>query len=198
MQVLWREAFDGNRPLTMDKFLYSYKPSKIRQSLGFYLISARGSSCRLIRLFSRLIGGRRWSSSSSQGFGQGILLRQAGTHSLPTLVRWVIYVLRVRCFLLLVLLVPLYLPNSNFFSCKMTPFDQILPRLRPKSTLFCRQELSLFGDTSSSSGLDLSLQKKHQPMSIPPINVSQLFCCIMVGQLVQTLILLFPIQEWQP
>jgi len=29
IQVLWREAFDENRPLIMDKFLYCYKPSKI-------------------------------------------------------------------------------------------------------------------------------------------------------------------------
>ena len=25
MQVIWREVFYGNRPLTMDKFLYCYK-----------------------------------------------------------------------------------------------------------------------------------------------------------------------------
>ena len=36
MQVLWREVFEGNRPLTVDEFLYCYKPSKINQSLGFY------------------------------------------------------------------------------------------------------------------------------------------------------------------
>ena len=36
MQVLWREVFEGDRPLTVDEFLYCYKPSKINQSLGFY------------------------------------------------------------------------------------------------------------------------------------------------------------------
>ena len=41
MQVLWREVFEGNLPLTMDKFLYCYKPSKINQSLGFYQFIAR-------------------------------------------------------------------------------------------------------------------------------------------------------------
>mgnify|MGYP000922495661 CR=1 FL=1 len=35
------EVFDGNRPLTVDKFLYSYKPSEISQSLGFYQFLAR-------------------------------------------------------------------------------------------------------------------------------------------------------------
>ena len=35
MQVLWREVFEGNHPLTMDEFLYCYKPSEINQSLGF-------------------------------------------------------------------------------------------------------------------------------------------------------------------
>ena len=36
MQVLWREVFEADRPLTVDEFLYCYKPSKINQSLGFY------------------------------------------------------------------------------------------------------------------------------------------------------------------
>ena len=49
MQVSWREVFGENRPLTMDEFLYCYKPSKISQSLCFYQFSARGSNCRLIR-----------------------------------------------------------------------------------------------------------------------------------------------------
>ena len=49
MQVLWREVFDRNRPLIVDKFLYCYKPFEISQSLGFYQFFARGSSSRLIR-----------------------------------------------------------------------------------------------------------------------------------------------------
>ena len=36
MQVLWREVFKGNHPITMDKFLYCYKPSEIKQSVSFY------------------------------------------------------------------------------------------------------------------------------------------------------------------
>jgi len=36
MQVLWREVFDENYPLTMDEFLYYYKPFEISQSLDFY------------------------------------------------------------------------------------------------------------------------------------------------------------------
>ena len=35
MQVLWREVFEGDFPLTVDKFLFRYKPSEINQSLGF-------------------------------------------------------------------------------------------------------------------------------------------------------------------
>lgn len=31
IQVLWREVFDRNHPLTVDEFLYYYKPSKISQ-----------------------------------------------------------------------------------------------------------------------------------------------------------------------
>ena len=42
MQVLWREVFEGNRPLTVDEFLYCYKPSEINQSLGFYQFTAGG------------------------------------------------------------------------------------------------------------------------------------------------------------
>ena len=30
MQVLWREALDGNRSITVDEFLYCYKPSEIK------------------------------------------------------------------------------------------------------------------------------------------------------------------------
>ena len=49
MQVLWREVFGGDRLLTVDEFLYCYKPSKIHQSHGFYQFTARGKDCRLIR-----------------------------------------------------------------------------------------------------------------------------------------------------
>ena len=42
MQVLWKEAFDMNCPLTMDEFLYCYKLSKISQSQGFYQFFSQG------------------------------------------------------------------------------------------------------------------------------------------------------------
>ena len=51
MQVLWREMFEGNCPLTVDEFLYCYKPSEIDQSLGFYQFIARGKDYRLIKSF---------------------------------------------------------------------------------------------------------------------------------------------------
>ena len=49
MHVLWREMFEGDRPLTVDKFLFCYKPSEINQSLGFYQFIAKGKDCRLIK-----------------------------------------------------------------------------------------------------------------------------------------------------
>ena len=57
-QVLWREIFDGNRPLTVDEFLYCYKSSKISQSLGFYQFSTKGSNCRLVKSLST--SDRKW------------------------------------------------------------------------------------------------------------------------------------------
>ena len=41
MQVLWREALERNCPITVDEFLNCYKPSKIKQSAGFYQFSSR-------------------------------------------------------------------------------------------------------------------------------------------------------------
>ncbi|XP_075646111.1 uncharacterized protein LOC142617225 [Castanea sativa] len=49
MQVLWMEVFDGDRPITVDEFLYCYKPSEINQSRGFHQFTARGNDCRLIK-----------------------------------------------------------------------------------------------------------------------------------------------------
>ena len=49
MQILWREAFRGDRPLIVDELLFCYKPLEISQSLGFYQFTARGTNCRLIR-----------------------------------------------------------------------------------------------------------------------------------------------------
>ena len=49
MQILWREVLGGDRPLTVDKFLFYYKPSKIYQSFGFYQFTARGTNYRLIK-----------------------------------------------------------------------------------------------------------------------------------------------------
>ena len=49
MQILWTEVFGGDRPLTVDEFLYCHKPSEINQSNGFYQFTARGNDCRLIK-----------------------------------------------------------------------------------------------------------------------------------------------------
>ena len=52
--------FEGDRPLTIDEFLYYYKPSKINQSLGFYQFIARGKDCRLIK--SLVTSDRNWKT----------------------------------------------------------------------------------------------------------------------------------------
>lgn len=36
MQVLWREALEGNCPITVDEFLYCYKTLEIKKPTGFY------------------------------------------------------------------------------------------------------------------------------------------------------------------
>ena len=60
MQILWREVFGGDRPLTVDEFLFCYKPSEINQSLGFHQFTARGKDCRLIK--SLASSNRNWKS----------------------------------------------------------------------------------------------------------------------------------------
>ena len=49
MQVLWHEALEGNRLITVDEFLYCYKPSEIEKFAGFYQFSSRGSYYSLIK-----------------------------------------------------------------------------------------------------------------------------------------------------
>ena len=58
MQVLWREVFEGNRPITVDEFLYLYKPSEITQSVGFYHFSTRAPQFSLIK--DRSSSNRLW------------------------------------------------------------------------------------------------------------------------------------------
>ena len=60
MQVLWREVFEGDRPLNVDEFLYCYKPSEINQSLGFYQFTARGRDYRLIKYL--VTSDRNWKT----------------------------------------------------------------------------------------------------------------------------------------
>ena len=60
MQVLWREVFEGDRPLIVDEFLFCYKPSEINQSQGFYQFTARGSDCKLIK--SLVSSDRNWKT----------------------------------------------------------------------------------------------------------------------------------------
>ena len=60
MQILWKEVFGRDRPLTVDEFLYCYKPSEISQSKGFYQFTARGNDCRLIKSLATF--DRRWKT----------------------------------------------------------------------------------------------------------------------------------------
>ena len=60
MQVLWREVFEGDCPLTVDEFLFCYKPLEINKSLGFYQFIARGKDCRLIK--SLVTSDRNWKT----------------------------------------------------------------------------------------------------------------------------------------
>ena len=41
-------ALEGNRPITVDEFLYCYKPSEIKKSAGFYQFSSKGPYFSLI------------------------------------------------------------------------------------------------------------------------------------------------------
>ena len=52
--------FGGDRPLTVDEFLYCYKPSEINQSNGFYQFTARGNDYRLIK--SLASSDRNWKT----------------------------------------------------------------------------------------------------------------------------------------
>ena len=56
MQVLWREVFEGNCPLTVDEFLYCYKPSEINQFLGFYQFTVKGKDVN----FKKFIKKKKW------------------------------------------------------------------------------------------------------------------------------------------
>ena len=60
MQVLWREALEGNCPITVDEFLFCYKPSEIKRSAGFYQFSSRGSYYSLIK--GRSSSDRLWKT----------------------------------------------------------------------------------------------------------------------------------------
>ena len=60
MQVLLKEMFVGDRPLTVDEFLFCYKPFEINQSQGFYQFTTRGSDCRLIK--SLVSSDRNWKT----------------------------------------------------------------------------------------------------------------------------------------
>ena len=74
IQILWREVFGRNRPLTVDEFLFCYKPSKINQSLGFYQFTAKGKDCRLIKSLASSDRNLKIEFISVSGFWVGNLV----------------------------------------------------------------------------------------------------------------------------
>ena len=66
--------FEGDHSLTVDEFLYSYKPSEINQSLGFYQFIAKGKDYRLIKSLVTL--DRNWKTEFFfvSGFWAGRLI----------------------------------------------------------------------------------------------------------------------------
>ena len=60
IQVLWREALEGNCPIIVDEFLYCYKPSKIKKFAGFYQFSSKGPHFSLIK--GRSSSDRLWKT----------------------------------------------------------------------------------------------------------------------------------------
>jgi len=60
-------VFEEDRPLTVDEFLYYYKPSEINQSLGFYQFTVMGKDCRLIK--SLVTSDRNWKMEFFFVFG---------------------------------------------------------------------------------------------------------------------------------
>ena len=52
--------FEGDRPLTVDEFLYYYKPSVINQSLGFYQFTVKVKDYRLVK--SLVTSDRNWKT----------------------------------------------------------------------------------------------------------------------------------------
>ena len=71
MQVLWKEVFEGDRPLIMDEFLFCYKPFEINQSQGFYQFTTRGNDCRLIKSLVSSYGNWKTEFFFVSGFWSG-------------------------------------------------------------------------------------------------------------------------------
>ena len=119
-----RKFFYGNRPLTVDEFLYIVtNPHKLVNPLVFTSFPLGVQTVSWSSPSPRLIGDGRRSFSLSLSSGLETLLRQEKTYFLPTLVKQGIFVQKVCYFSLLILPLLLYLSNSIFFlfySCNTT------------------------------------------------------------------------------
>ena len=139
IQVLWREALEGNRPITVNEFLYYYKPSEIKKSAGFYQFSSRGPHFSLIK--GRSSSGRLWKNEffiiSGDCSGDPIDVNSAPfphfTSPLGRLRPKGMYFFQKKIFILFYTFTFTYSsnPSSSFLywcSCHPSPFGQILFR----------------------------------------------------------------------
>ena len=85
MQVLWHEALEGDCLITVDEFLYCYKPSEIKKSAGFYQFSSRGFYYSLIKVVARPtgFGNKNFLLFLENGLGTQLLWVVPPSHLLP-------------------------------------------------------------------------------------------------------------------
>ena len=140
MQVLWREALEGNRPITVDEFLYCYKPSEIKKSAGFYQFSSRGPHFSLIK--GRSSSDRLWKTEffiiSEDWAGDPVDVNSAPfppfTNPLGCLrPEGMCFFQKNSLFFFFICSTFTYSSNPSFFflywcSCRPSPFGQILFR----------------------------------------------------------------------
>ena len=142
MQVLWREVFKGNRPLTMDEFLYCYKPSEINQSFSFYQFTAREKDYRLIK--SLVTSDRNWKTKfffvSGFWVGRPIEVDQdpfpqytgelgnLRPEGMPMVITslFIMLVLVSSYLIIIIIIIYIYIYIFFFYRCKTTSFKQVL------------------------------------------------------------------------
>ena len=129
--------FEGDRPLTVDEFLFCYKSSEINQSLVFYQFTARGKECRLIK--SLAMSDRNWKMKFFfvSGFWSGHPIEVGRDPFVPyTRELGNLHLEGMFCFALFVCFLKEFLSfaynrltflSLSLYSCCTTLFKQILP-----------------------------------------------------------------------